>query len=426
MSTVSAYFKEQIKLNDFKLLRYGLFKLGIKSSYDDNRVILTYDQDNKNDNNTKVYKNDNNIKGIDVNECNGLILDRKTYNPLVIPVKVLRKKVKLSPSVDYKIYYIEDGTVVNLYYLDNNSSEGACKNSSEGECNNWLISTANGYEMNKVTWDTKTYQTVITECLADIGLTWETFTSLLNKEHCYTFGFKHPEFHKFYSGTKKGIYKFWFVQHVRLSDMKIFNTFDTFDTMFNSQKLYEHGFTNNDLLLKDLNRTATNALQIYTDHVDECNDVKCDNHEDYVNYGYIIKSDDENFIIESSLLQKIRTIWYNKEFINLCKEKNWNKTHAVILNSYLDNNKYKIFLQLFPQYKNQMEDYSRLIYNIISDLINRNVNSKYKKMRDFIFNKIKIPFNGKSDVDKRKILSEVIINVKCMDLLMDTLSDTIM
>ncbi len=386
MTSIPEYFKQQSKQLDFKTIRYNLYKLGVKSSYDDDRIILTYDSDKKN------------TSELDLDSCNGLILNRNDWTPLVIPTRVLKKKVELTDK-KYTVYYIEDGTIFNLYYY-----------------NQWVISTSNGYDMNNVSWDSKTYKDLINDCLLQYNLNWDDFTNLLDKNLCYTFGFKHPEFHKFQAGSKSFVYKLWFVQSVNLTTNEIKTTSPV--ECINGQVLYNHNITDNKLLLQQLNKLASSALQTYTDYLEEYHDSKeSDYLSNFINYGYIIKSDNENFIIESSLLQKIRIIWYYKPFIDLCKENNWNRVKAVVLNSYLDNNKYKVFLQLFPQYKVVMDKYSSIINDIITNLINKN-NIEFKNLKDYINKNIKIPTNLSIN-EKRKIISDIVINVKCMTLLME-------
>lgn len=231
--------------NNFEDARKALYKLGIKTSYDSNRVIF---------NTMHSYKN--NLNNIYAQECNGLILERDTWKPLCVPTRTLRYNINDSVSNSflhqglYNIFKVQDGTCFNLYYyqptveeveeveeveqltksidklsmVDKTSVNQPMPNallplteSMPDLTARWVISTASGYEMNNVRWENKTYLELISECLSQINLSWDAFTSALDKTNCYSFGFKHPEFHHFNEGRNFPLYKLWFIQSVDLN-----------------------------------------------------------------------------------------------------------------------------------------------------------------------------------------------------------------
>ena len=144
--------------------RLELYQQGIKTSYNEEVMIFT-----------TLHTAKNTLKNHYLQECNGLILEQKTWRPLVVPPKTLRFNIDTDASNRYlhqglyHIYKAQDGTCFNLYFYGNK----------------WVISTARGHTMNDVKWNnSKTYQEIITECLEKIGLSWEDFINQLNKKNC--------------------------------------------------------------------------------------------------------------------------------------------------------------------------------------------------------------------------------------------------
>jgi hypothetical protein len=217
-SLATVYFMK--KQPCFESARKQLYNLGIKTSYDKDRVIFnTY------------HSHKNYLNNIYTQECNGLILEMNTWKPLCVPTRTLRYNIDTLKSNTflhqglYTIYEAEDGTCFNMYYfkptnVDNQISVDNQSNQSNVDSNQntgrWVISTASGYEMNNVKWENKTYQELITECLEKVNLSWVEFTNLLNPTYNYSFGFKHPEFHRFNEGRDDPLYKLWFIQSVDL------------------------------------------------------------------------------------------------------------------------------------------------------------------------------------------------------------------
>ena len=69
--------------NTFESSRRELYNTGIKTSFDEDRVIFS-----------TIYSYKNQTNNILLQECNGLILDKKTWNPLVIPPRSLRFNIE--------------------------------------------------------------------------------------------------------------------------------------------------------------------------------------------------------------------------------------------------------------------------------------------------------------------------------------------
>jgi hypothetical protein len=330
--------------SDFESARRELYQQGIKSSYSDDVVIFNTEQNAKN---TPMNPY--------VHECNGLILDRKTYKPLVVPTRTLKFNIDTNASNKflhqglYHIYKVQDGTCFNLYYFNDK----------------WVVSTTRGYNMNNVAWSSDTnYQTIITQCLEKIGLTWDTFTSHLVQTNCYSFGFKHPLMHKFQEGTQNDVYKLWFIQSVCLDEKDesyMWSSETSPIAIIPSQEVYPDIVGN----IRDLYKKSIGALQNYLDN-------------GVVYYGFILRSvnssqtlDNSDLFIESSLMRTIRKTWYENKMITACHANKWDKETAITLSAYLDSSNYEVFRKLFPNYDGLMVNYHNYLTQIVNRMINK-------------------------------------------------------
>ena len=325
--------------NDFEKARKELYNLGIKTSYNDDLVICSTFNNKKN--NMNVY----------MQESNGLIMERNTWRLLVVPPRTLRLNIDTKSANTflhkglYRIYKAEDGTTFNMYYY-----------------NKWTISTAKGYDMNNVKWDDLTYQQLISDCLVNAGLTWETFTETLDKTKCYSFGFKHPKFHRFYCKEASPVYKIWFIQYVDLNPTSetYLWAFDKYpNNTIPNQELAEYEPSIN---MKDLYMNASDALNNYK----QCGDV---------NYGYILRSvnfgltlSSSDLYIESSLMKTIRKFWYDNYTIDACHKNGWKKEKVVTLYGFLDSST-ELFRILFPQYNELFDTYAEKLNNLADNMV---------------------------------------------------------
>lgn len=384
------HFAKQHKT--FEDLRKALYALGIKSSFDQNRVIFN-----------TLHSSKAEITNIYQQECNGLVLSKDTtlnskeeWKILCVPPRSLRFNIDTNQSDIYlhqglyHIFKVQDGTCVNLYYYQNR----------------WVIATASGYEMNNIKWESQTYQELFTECLEHLEtpLTWEEFTEKLDVQHCYSFGFKHPKFHRFRERQVDSLYRLWFIQCVNL-DPTNENYLWASDNGINGipvQSRYEESVNN----LTDLYKLASNALLNYIEY----GEPPC--------FGFILRSVNfektgfhSDLFIESTLMRSIRKTWYENSMIELCHKKNWqsHKETIITLHSYLDSERYEVFQLLFPQYQDQCDLYANDIRQIIDQMIlSDNIkDGKYSNIaQTFLvnFNKsIKYDVSKKSADQKRKI-----------------------
>ena len=359
MSVISSFMVQNKATADkFDKARGELFRLGIKASYDGTRMIFS----NKH--------HANKFSNVLSREANGLVLDMKTWQPLVYPIPtmihIVNKAIvnKHLATGKYRIFHAEDGTRVNLYYWQNK----------------WIISTNKNFEMNNVKWNgTKTYQELLTECLDKVYkpltnqedkqakqdnkqdseqnpeetkvTSWDSFIPTLDTNCCYTFGFKHPIIHPFYGGDQPK-YDMWFIRSVKLDNLAVSETFDS----LRKQKLLEEPINDISTLFKRAKSAMDNWM------------VKRE-----VNYGYILQSDSDlaeysNIFVESTLMKTIRKLQYENTLINTCHENKYNKEHFLALNAYMDPEISAMYIVLFSQYK-PIYDKLDILFNQITSLL---------------------------------------------------------
>ncbi len=410
---------------DFETGRRALYQLGVKTSYNDEVVIFS---------NLRACTNNNQSHYI--RECNGLILSRDGYHPLVVPPRTLRRNINTELANSYlhqglyHIYKAQDGTCFNMYY--NRLSQTPT----------WKISTTKGFDMNDIKWDGKTYQEIITECLAVYGLTWEMFTEVLDVNCCYSFGFKHPHFHKFYELNDNldmvPTYKMWFIQSTVTNptdDKYLWASEKSPIADIKEQERYEVTVNN----LRELYKLVANSVEHYYNTKQTC-------------YGFILRSvspnctnDLSDLYIESDLQRNIRKFWYDNVIIDACHKNNWNKEHTIVLYAFLKKNDYTYFhqfLNLFPQYETWFDKYEikcNLILDTMvklvtehPDLIKRNV-KKVELMPETTMEDIALKFITEFrdtihyDVhyynDKLKqLFRDYVIHIESLYLLVDALA----
>lgn len=327
-------------------IRQAAFKNRIQSSYnqDDGRMVFYTSK------NTRFDKVEHQQMW---SECNGYVVDTVNMEPLVIPMLSFKSNVK-PDTLDsymgkdlYDIYKVEDGTIISLYWWE-----------SAGK---WCISTTRGYDVSEVKWGTKTYTQILEELVELYGTTLLTFYDSLNKEHCYTFGFKHKSMHPFKEG-KVCDDKLWFIQSVELKTKKICEDFHELFGIFNQTKLVSpEENINSKYLFSKLHK----SLDDYVLTGNVC-------------YGFILKSkcpsvteSYSNIMLESSLLQNIRKLIYHRDLNQYAIDMGYNRDLTIIIHAYLNPNMHDLFIILFPQYTHVFED-----LNIVHDDIVNNV-SKY-------------------------------------------------
>lgn len=349
-------FINELKDKSAANIRSQIYKRGILASYDpnDGRMIF-YTSKNQRFSDADPLKL----------ECNGLVFDSQNIEPLVIPSISYRSNIDtnivntyLSNDL-YDILRVEDGTVINLYWwLDS-----------------WRISTARSYDLTDKKWGSLTYKEVLKSILGDNK---EKFYNSLDISHSYTFGIKHEDSHPFWEGKNESINKIWFIQSTNLKDRTVSFTFE------NELEIQQQ--TKSDIRpknVKELFSELDNSLDNFI-------------YDGLVNYGYILRSKNpsktgahSNILLESSLLQKIRQLYYHSNLNMVAQEMKYDRNIYILVYSYLDTNRHILFRKLFPQYIKSFLELDEITSNLVRNIISYN-NSKKNIKHNNPVNKIQM------------------------------------
>lgn len=330
-----------------------------------------------------------------VQKCGGIIMEYGTWKILAMPPYPANPRVKLSAidASEYTVRVIRDGTTITLYYYEDA----------------WHIATANGISVGPLVWlGKKTYQEVFDECMAmypDFSL------DKLKKDHSYTIGFRHPEYHPFKPSTEA-----WFIQSYDTVNKTISCTSDI--------GIPEQTIV--DMSMNEIIKSSKNADTLFID-------------SGVVNFGYVMRHKTNpmgrfsNIIIESSMMKWLKLFVYNdKEGRLNAKSTDYvgakNRLNYVALKAYLDIKHSKFFIHLFPQYKPIYEKVIELISNLaiaIKSTKSNVQNTPYNKVIDVVLPQIieHNHINTKTKV-RESILREFLRNPLFTDTYYDFLVDT--
>jgi len=370
-------------------IRSSLYKQYILTNHnsEDGRMVL-YSSKNTRFNTNAVCKDDNHHIW---SECNGLVLDTKNIKPLVVPPESFRTNVEVDTVNKhlandlYNLYLVEDGTVINLYYWP--------------PLNSWRISTTRCYDVTDSKWCDLTYNEILCDLLSSVYNTTDVdFYNMLDKDTSYTFGFKHDSMHPFNENKTDNINKIWFIQSFHKDKVSY-----EFENKFNIPTQKEFEFPAG--VVKNTKFLFNKLDHSYDYYVSTGN----------VLYGYILRSKNpsetgshSNILLESSLLKRIRKLYYHSGFNDHAKEKNYNREIYTIIHSYLNINNRSTFIKLFPQYKNQYDILgmiTTLLIKNINNMINRPHNTQ-ELISEYIINKDSTVsnFNLNTDVLRSSVL----------------------
>lgn len=166
-------------------------------------------------------------------QCNGLIMRWPGLEILAMPPPMVNPDPKLGvvfndldrPDTKLEVYEINDGTTVNLYWYDGPASQWAGRptvaaamreisselaapadESIPAPYGRWCLGSANGFEVNNLKMNQKTY----IESLLDIA--GGDFLAGLNRQRCYSIGFRSHDFHPLLADPERA----WIIQSVDL------------------------------------------------------------------------------------------------------------------------------------------------------------------------------------------------------------------
>jgi hypothetical protein len=293
--------------------------------------------------------------------CNGLVIDT-TWKVLAVPPIAFNKKY-ISSDINIKKYdvlKVIDGTVVTIYHWQNK----------------WHISSCNGYDVSTFYWmGDKTYSEVIYDLIEKLypNIIEELGISIikdrlnfdnLDKNYCYTIGFRHHNFQPLILDPEC----IWNIQKTNR---------DTLDIVFNEginglpkQQIINYSMNVEEIM--NINKLAlTNAMKP----------------DPTFNYGFILRSSDieltkefSNILITSPLLKKIKKNIYDypatitKQYIT-----NLNRLDYITIKNYFNKIERNDILQLYPQFLQSYNLYNKCIKEVIQCII---IILKNKKMEN--------------------------------------------
>lgn len=164
---ITKFIKEN-KISDFLNLKAVLesqqFGLKIKEDVNLPNLFLIHTQDSSN----YSFKF--------INECNGLIMDKNTFQIICYTFDKCADNLLTSDVFDYDNLYFEnayEGTLIRLYYYNNK----------------WNVSTKKCLDASKSKWiSSKNFTELFDECIQQYNI-----TDKLNTSYCYSFIITHPE-----------------------------------------------------------------------------------------------------------------------------------------------------------------------------------------------------------------------------------------
>ncbi len=235
-------------------------------------------------------------------QANGIVLlfnasVAPQWSVLVTPPLRFRTPYKFEGSLsDYEIYLMKDGTIVSLYYYNNQ----------------WAIATARSYCINEQIWasDVK-YIDVVTEVLAKYNINMDD----LDKTKSYYFGFHHPAYHPF---TK---------------EVYAWNIFKD-----NLLPIDNHVQVNS-ITLDEINNNNVLAMKRYVSSKEQTD----------LHYGYILRNGTDDVCLQSTLYNNIKKIYYVQP--KLSDLKSLEKTNSLINKQFLYTRHTYVALRAYLNYK---------------------------------------------------------------------------
>ncbi len=281
-----------------------------------------------------------------VRQCNGVVLEYPTWKILALPSHTFNPNFNIGDVkkniAQYRIYEIKDGSTVTLYWYGNTLTDGS-----------WCMSSANGFDVSGYQWlGQSTYMMAFNQ----LARSYPDFSfDRLDKTKSYTVGFHHADFHPLMADPSK----IWLIQASDLTTLCSCNVnigipFQT--TIENSDW---------DRMIEKNNNAMTKYMS----------------YEHEIHYGYILRRDgggdddgngcDNNIILESELLKKIRLMVYNlpkKRIPGAAPITPDTRIGYIVLRAYLNAQRY-VFINLFPQYNNLYKKYDDMFAKLANRII---------------------------------------------------------
>lgn len=351
-------------------------------------------------------------------ECNGLIAEynksTNNYKFLVVPIPLFNSQKLIKSEIEYhynlneyKLYKVYDGTIINLYYYNNE----------------WKISTNKAYDANNLIFiNNKTYKDILLEILTYYP---EFSFDVLDKNKCYTLCMKYYLYHPFIENINMNNNKLIFLQSV---DMFEFN---------NNKKLIINESENIGLPISqqyDISQFES-LTSIYNSLNNEITRFKKEksspNYEPI--FGIILRSKNffqtknySSILLESNLMSKIRNLIYNHTFTkklhfynvldkfnNMEINKNYyNMINLISLKVFLTKKDMNLFMLLFPEFKPIMKMYDYMLKYMTKYLI------KNYHIFDYNINNIDKILKNNLILETNELQSDILINFNQLNKLL--------
>ncbi len=278
---------------------------------------------------------------------------------------------------EYNIYNLNDGTTISIYY---DPSQGV-----------WLFASKNSCNFGDLTWRGYKCSDIIRDTLKQYNFSFDK----LDKNCCYSIGFKHPAFHQFRqpgvwtwnseasssssssssaSMTSEWIKKAWFISGYNLEAHRPLTQQEISVLQIPEQKILPL-------------MTLKGSKSIFSDIVAQCG---CAN-RNFVKtgkafLGYILRAKDEteaseftNIKFESSLYVDIKMCIYNKynsrdKILRQKTKETFKHLENVVLEAYLNFYKRIMFVKLFPQFAPKFDEFDVIFQDAINIIYNAKQN----------------------------------------------------
>lgn len=307
--------------------------------------------------------------------CNGVVLEFGTWKILSIPPPMFNPRFRvteLSKNINkYEVYEIKDGTTVTLYYYNNK----------------WCFNSTNGFDVSDFRWTgTSTYASAFDE----VSKLYPDFSlDKLQKDHCYTIGFRHHDFHP----LKVDPQKLWLVRSYDINNKEQVTDENIGLPAQTLAKFPVKAYKNLVNFMMELNNASFNS---YMNSVKSDGEPKPDV-QPAIHYGYILRCSSagahSNILLESELLKRIRLFVYNlpkhkSEYTPVTPE---TRVEYTVLKAFLDYQNKSTFFTLFPQFTPNYHKYTNIFNKITNKVM---LALKSKNARDTLI------LNQISPVDK--------------------------
>lgn len=254
--------------------------------------------------------------------------------PSIPATQPSEKELKTGLS-KYEIYPLLDGTIVTYYHYN-------------GE---WIPSTANSANCNNLTW--------IGECdyahaLAELFAAHPEFKfGRMKKDRCYTFVFKHSDFHPFSAESPR----ITFIQSRSLTNLADISRTEDIGVPICAPV----NITGEQMISKN-----AAALSLYEKTRNVAN----------ICYGYILRAKNPDiacdYIVESTLMTYIRKVAYDLPLVSsspLTLNRPIHRVHYYILRAILVHDFNVHFLNIFPQYEKMWDWCENLLVRLTKKVI---------------------------------------------------------